>query len=326
MNLLSVLMLTGGIGFLLYGMKTMTDALEKLSKKRLKEVLSKMCSTTTRGVLLGTVVTAVLQSSSAVTVMAVSFVDCGVLTLASAAGIILGANVGTTATSVIFALSQVNIDGILGTNTLIYFLATVGFMPLFFSKNSRLKNTAQIIMGFSILMIGMESMSSAMKPLAENPDIARIFVMFSNPFFGIAAGALITAVIQSSSASVGILQALSVTGAVTFSSAIPIVMGQNIGTCFTALIACIGAKKAARQTAFLNLYFNMAGTVFALVILYSADFIMDFSFMDKAALPEDIAMIHVLFNVMSTLLLMPLAKPVSNFVQNAPGIRRRLKS
>lgn len=307
----SVIILLGGVGFFFFGMKLITKSVENLSNSKISRILSACCSTTTRSVILGCAVTAFLQSSSAVSVMAVSFVESGVLNLSAAAGIILGANAGTTATSALFALSQ-------GTHTLlsgeyvIYFLAAVFSFPFVFSKKEKVQNISCAFMGLSVLMTGMEIMCSAMKPLSENPKTAEFFTMFSNPILGILAGTIVTAVIQSSSVSIGILQALSSSGSITIGSAIPIIMGQNIGTCFTSLLACAGGKPLTKKTAMLNLYFNIAGTVFFTLLLYTLDLIIDFSFMHSAADSGSIALIHILFNIISTVIMMPLVKPMCN--------------
>lgn len=314
MTVMCVLMLLGGMGFFLFGMKTISSSIEQISKKKMETIFKKLCGSTAKGLMFGTVVTAVLQSSSAVTVMVVSCVDNGVLSVANAAGIIMGANIGTTVTSVLFGLSQFQFTKLLSTNALIYFFAIVGCIPFMLSKKHRMKSFGQIAMGFSILMMGMESMSNAMKPLADNPKLLNFFVLFQNPLFGIFAGTVITALVQSSSVSVGMLQALSVTGAINYAMAIPIVMGQNIGTCITALLACVGVKPNARTAAFLNLYFNIAGAGILFALLYGANLFYPFSFLSKQVNGWDIAMIHVLFNLISTVIVLPLTKPILHFL------------
>lgn len=322
--MISIIMLTGGIGFFFFGMKLMTKSIENLSKSKIADILSACCSTTVRAVIFGSVITAFLQSSSAVSVMAVSFVESSVLSLSAAAGIILGANVGTTATSALLAFSQ-GASNLFSGEYIICFLSAVASFPFIFSKKEKVQNISCAVMGLAVLMTGMEIMCSAMKPLAENSKTAEFFTMFSNPLLGILAGTIVTAVIQSSSVSVGILQALSVSGCITIGSAIPIVMGQNIGTCFTSLLACAGGKPLTKKTAMLNLYFNIAGTVFFAVLLYTLDYIVDFSFMNNTANSKDIATIHILFNIASTVIMMPLIKPVCNVMTAKAKLKRPLR-
>ena len=261
MDIFSLFTLLGGLAMFLFGMNTMGDGLEKLSGGKLERTLEKMTDNTFKGFLLGAGVTAVIQSSSATTVMVVGFVNSGIMKLAQAIGVIMGANVGTTVTAWLLSLT-----GIEGESFILKFLKPTGFAPilafigialLMFAKRGKKKDIGTILVGFAVLMYGMEVMSGAVEPLAEVPEFTNLLTVFSNPLFGVLAGALLTAVIQSSSASVGILQALSATGSVTFATAIPIVMGQNIGTCVTAMLSCIGAKKNAKRAAFVHLYFNI---------------------------------------------------------------------
>lgn len=312
MDIFSVFSLLGGLAFFLFGMNTLGDGLEKLSGGKFEKTLEKITSNTFKGFILGAAVTAVIQSSSATTVMVVGFVNSGIMKLRQAIGIIMGANVGTTITSWILSLS-----GIEGDSLIMQLLKPINFSPLFafvgiilimFCKNGKKKDIGGILIGFAILMFGMDLMSDAVAPLADVPEFTSFLTMFENPVFGVLAGALLTAVIQSSSASVGILQALSSTGAITYSIAIPIVMGQNIGTCVTALISCVGAKKNAKRAAFVHLYFNIIGTLVWLVVFYTINAFINFSFINDVVGPAGIAIIHTAFNILSTTLLLPFAR------------------
>lgn len=312
MDILSIFTLFGGLAFFLFGMNFMGDNLEKLSGGKLERILEKLTNNTIKGVLLGAGVTCIIQSSSATTVMAVGFVNSGIMKLSQAIGIIMGANVGTTITAWILSLTGIQGDSILmkllKPESFSPIIAVIGIILIMLCKEGKKRDVGNILVGFAILMFGMETMSDAVKPLAEIPEFASFLTMFENPFFGVIAGALLTAIIQSSSASVGILQALTVTGAISFASAIPIIMGQNIGTCATALISCIGANKNAKRTAFVHLYFNIIGTIVWLSIFYIANAIFHFGFIDQATTPADIALIHSIFNLASTALLLPFAK------------------
>lgn len=309
MDIFGVLSMVGGLALFLYGMDLMGDGLSKASGGRLEKILEKLTSSTMRGVLLGAAVTAVIQSSSATTVMVVGFVNSGIMTLQRAVGIIMGANIGTTITSWILSLS-----GLEGSNFFIKMLKPSSFSPILaiigvvfilFSKKGKKKDVGSILVGFAILMTGMDAMSAAVKPLANVPEFTNLFLMFKNPILGMIVGAVVTAIIQSSSASVGILQALCATGAVSFSSAIPIIMGQNIGTCVTAMISAIGAKKNAQRTAFVHLYFNLIGTIVFMILFYAVNGVVGFVFMDMPANASGIAIVHTAFNVAATLLWLP---------------------
>jgi phosphate:Na+ symporter len=260
-------------------------------------------------VLLGAGVTAVIQSSSATTVMVVGFVNSGIMTLNRAVGIIMGANIGTTITS--WILSLAGIEGssfwvkMLKPSSFSPILAMIGVILLLFSKKDKQKDAGMILVGFAILMTGMETMSGAVKPLANVPEFTNLLLMFQNPILGMLAGALLTAVIQSSSASVGILQALCATGTVSYGAAIPIIMGQNIGTCVTALLSSIGAKKNAKRTAFVHLYFNLIGTIVFMAVFYAVNRVAPFEFLSDAAGAAGIAVVHTVFNVAATLLWLP---------------------
>ena len=296
----------------LYGMHLLGEGLEKMSGGRLERILEKLTSSPMKGVILGAAVTAVIQSSSATTVMVVGFVNSGIMKLAQAVSIIMGANIGTTMTSWILSLSSIEGDSIfiqmLKPTNFTTVLALIGVIFIMFLKDEKKKNIGMILVGFAVLMVGMDNMSAAVKPLRDVPEFTNILLMFSNPILGMLAGAVLTAVIQSSSASVGILQALCVTGQVPFATALPIIMGQNIGTCVTALISSIGAQTNAKRAAFVHLYFNVVGTVVFMLGFYGLNTFVDFAFLDMAADAKGIATIHTTFNIVATLLLLPFSK------------------
>lgn len=307
MTVFHVIAFVLGTALFLYGMKGMTGSLEKLSGDRLSRTLNRLTSGKMRGMLLGAGVTAVIQSSSAVTVMLVGLVDAGILTLGETVGVIMGANIGTTATAWILSLTGIKGAGVWQMLINPYTIAVVcgvsGVLVRVFSK--RKKGAAMVLFGFALLMAGMELMSSALSPLKDLPQTARVFTLFQNPFYGLLAGTAVTAVLQSSSASVGILQALSLTGTVTFASAIPIVMGQNIGTCVTALLSCIGTGKNAKRTAFIHLYLNVIGALLLLAVFYGLDIFLQFPFLQMSVSPEMVALIHTVFNILCTAVLFP---------------------
>ena len=285
------------------------DGLSQASGGRLERILEKLTSNPIKAVLMGAVVTGVIQSSSATTVMVVGFVNSGIMSLKQAVGIIMGANIGTTVTSWILSLAGIESDAfwirMLKPSSFSPILAIVGVGILLFSHKDKLKNAATILVGFAILMFGMDSMSAAVSPLAEVPEFTNLLIKFQNPVFGVLAGLILTAVIQSSSASVGILQALCMTGAVSFGAAVPIIMGQNIGTCVTAMISGIGASRNAKRAALIHLYFNIIGTILFLGIFYTANAIHPFAFLGEVATPFGIAVVHSCFNVAATLVLLP---------------------
>lgn len=312
MDLFSILTLIGGLALFLYGMNAMGDGLAKVSGGKLEKILENLTSNPIKAVLLGAGVTAVIQSSSATTVMVVGFVNSGIMKLSQAVGVIMGANIGTTITSWILSLTGIQSDNFIiqmfKPTSFSPVLAIVGVIFILFINDSKKKDIGSIFIGFAILMYGMDMMSSAVKPLAEVPEFTNLLLKFSNPLLGVIAGALLTAVIQSSSASVGILQALCLTGAVPFSAAIPIIMGQNIGTCITAILSAIGAKKNAKRAAAVHLYFNLIGTVIFMTAFYLINAVVGFSFFHQAATPAGIAVIHSVFNVTATIILLPFAK------------------
>ena len=312
MDLFSILTLIGGLALFLYGMNAMGDGLAKVSGGKLEKILENLTSNRIKAVLLGAGVTAVIQSSSATTVMVVGFVNSGIMKLSQAVGVIMGANIGTTITSWILSLTGIQSDNFIiqmfKPTSFSPVLAIIGVIFILFINDSKKKDIGSIFIGFAILMYGMDMMSSAVKPLAEVPEFTNLLLKFSNPLLGVIAGALLTAVIQSSSASVGILQALCLTGAVPFSAAIPIIMGQNIGTCITAILSAIGAKKNAKRAAAVHLYFNLIGTVIFMTVFYLINAVVGFSFFHQAATPAGIAVIHSVFNVTATIILLPFAK------------------
>lgn len=312
MDFFSLLSLIGGLALFLYGMKIMGDALSKLAGGRLEQFLEHMTNNPVKAVALGVGITAVIQSSSATTVMVVGFVNAGILKLSQAVGVIMGANIGTTVTSWILSLTGIESGNFFVTmlkpSSFTPILALVGIILLTFSKKDRKNDIGTILLGFSILMYGMEAMSSAVKPLASVPEFTSMFVAFENPFLGMFAGAVLTAVIQSSSASVGILQAMCATGSVSVGAALPVIMGQNIGTCITALISGVGAGRNAKRASLVHLYFNLIGTLAFMGIFYALNAFIHFSFLSHTANGATIAVIHSLFNVAATIVLLPMSK------------------
>ena len=315
-NFLSLL---GGLAMFLFGMNVMGEGLERRAGEGLKAMLGKMTNGRFRGFLLGAAVTAAIQSSSALTVMVVGFVNSGIMTLRQSIGVIMGANIGTTLTSWLLSLT-----GIEGGSFLVQLFKPTSFVPILavfgvwffvFSKKDQRRSTGQILLGFTVLIYGMERMSGAVAPLAELPAFGRLFLLFQNPVLGVLVGALLTAIIQSSSASVGILQALCVTGQLRFAAAIPIIMGQNIGTCATSMLSSVGASKNAKRAALVHLYFNLIGTVLLLGGFYLANLLWRFSFMEQTVTAFDIAAIHTLFNIASTVLLFPFARGLERLVE-----------
>lgn len=312
MDIFSIFSLFGGLALFLYGMNIMSSGLDKVAGGKLERILEKLTSNPLKAVALGTVVTAIIQSSSATTVMVVGFVNAGIMKLSQAVGIIMGANLGTTATAWILSLSGLQGDSFLinlvKPSNFSPLLAFIGIILLMFMKSEKKKDVGQILLGFAILMFGMDNMSASVTPLADIPEFRNILIMFSNPFLGIATGAILTAIIQSSSASVGILQAISSTGSLTFASAIPIIMGQNIGTCITAIIASIGAKKNARRAALVHLYFNLIGTILFLIVFYIIQHTIGFPFINNSVNAASIASVHTIFNLFSTAVLLPFGR------------------
>lgn len=312
MDIFGVLSLIGGLAIFLYGMDLLGEGLTGASGGKLEKILEKLTSSPIKAVLLGAGVTAVIQSSSATTVMVVGFVNSGIMKLSQAVGVIMGANIGTTITSWILSLTGIESSNIfislLKPTSFSPVLAAVGIIFLMFLKKDSLKNPGKIMIGFALLMYGMDAMSSSVAPLAEVPQFASILTAFSNPVLGMLAGMLFTAVIQSSSASVGILQALCSTGILSYATALPIIMGQNIGTCVTALLSSIGATKNGKRAAIIHLYFNVIGTVTFMIVFYALNAVIHFSFLNLTAQEFGIAVIHTTFNIITTAYLLPLRK------------------
>ena len=311
-DIFNILTMIGGLALFLYGMNIMGDGLSQMAGGKLESVLERLTSKRIYAVLLGAGVTAVIQSSSATTVMVVGFVNSGIMHLSQAVGIIMGANIGTTMTSWLLSLTEINGSTIflqlLKPSSFSPVLAAVGIILTMSSKEgSKKRNVGNILVGFAILMLGMETMSDAVSPLAENKGFAGILTKFSNPILGMIAGTVLTAIIQSSSASVGILQALCITGIVNYATALPIIMGQNIGTCITAIISSIGANKNAKRAAMIHLFFNLIGTIIFMIVFYSINAFVDFAFLDESASAAGIAVIHSLFNIGCCVVLYPFA-------------------
>ena len=326
MDIFGVLQMIGGLCLFLFGMETMGDGLTRTSGSKLQGILGSLTSSVPKGVVLGCVVTAVIQSSSATTVMLVGFVNSGIMQLSQAIPVIMGANIGTTATAWLLSLTALDGDSVfmqlLKPMSFSPILAAVAIVFMMFMKSEKKYNIGLILIGFAVLMYGMDIMSSAVEPLKDVPEFVSILTMFSNPVLGVAAGTVFTAAIQSSSASVGILQALCLTGSVTYGTAIPIIMGQNIGTCVTAILSSIGANKGAKRVAAVHLSFNIIGTVIFLLAFYGINALVGFGFMGDVVNPANIAVIHSIFNVFSTALLLPFYKQLEKLailvVKDAP--------
>lgn len=312
MSIFDVFSLLGGLALFLYGMNVMSAKLEKLAGSKLETIFEKLTSNIFKSLLLGIGVTAIIQSSSATTVMLVGFVNSGIMTLSQVIPIIMGSNIGTTVTSWLLSMSGISGDSffikLLNPKAFSPILALIGIVLTMVSKKDKNKDIGGILLGFAILMTGMETMSGSVEGLKEVPQFTSMFTLFSNPILGVLVGAVLTAIIQSSSASVGILQALSTTGSITFGSAVPIIMGQNIGTCVTALLSSIGANKSAKRVAIVHLYFNIIGTVIFMVGFYGLNAIINFSFIDDQVSAFNIAVVHTIFNVTATLILLPFNK------------------
>lgn len=334
MSVYDVLNLLGGIALFLFGMHTLSAGLEKLAGGKLEHWLEKATSRPIKGVVLGAIITAVIQSSAATTVMIIGFVNSGLMKLSQAIGVIMGANIGTTATS--WLLSLQSIDGsegfsilnILKPTTFTPVLAAIGVFLIMFTKSDRKKTIGMILAGFAVLMFGMNSMSAATASLEQNETFCNILMMFSNPILGVIAGAVLTAVLQSSSASIGILQSIAIsTGKVTYSIALPLLLGQNIGSCVTALISSIGANKPAKRVAVVHLYFNVIGTVVFLSVFYLINAFVNLPFMEESLNAVGIAVIHTGFNVLTTALFLPFTKQLEKLacltVRDKPGEKKQ---
>lgn len=311
MDIFDILTMIGGLALFLYGMEVLGDGLKKASGGKLELILEKLTSNKLMAVLLGAGVTAVIQSSSATTVMVVGFVNSGIMKLSQAVGVILGANVGTTVTAWILSLTEVSGAGffirLLKPTSFSPILAIIGVILLTMGKKDKQRDAGTIMIGFAVLMFGMDTMSTAVEPLAAMPEFKKVLLMFSNPVLGMLVGLVLTAIIQSSSASIGILQALCVTGAVSYSTAIPIIMGQNVGTCVTALISSTGASKNAKRAALVHLYYNIIKTVAFMAVFYMVNAIVHFAFLNSPASALGVAVIHTAFNVAAVILMFPVS-------------------
>lgn len=311
MDLFDVLTLIGGLSLFLFGMNIMGQALERKAGNKLKDLLAKMTNSKFKGFLTGLVITAVIQSSSATTVMVVGFVNSGLMTLRQAINVIMGANIGTTITSWILSLGDIDGSSVLITllkpTSFTPILALVGIIFYMFLKDDSKKDIGSILLGFATLMFGMDTMSNAVSGLANVPGFSNLFILFTNPLLGVLVGALLTAIIQSSSASVGILQALSSTGQVTYGAAVPIIMGQNIGTCVTCLLSSIGTNKNARRAAVVHLLFNTIGTVVILTLFCIIKTFVYIPLLSEQASMFGIALTHSIFNVLCVMILLPMS-------------------
>ena len=312
MDIFNILNLIGGLSLFLFGMNLMGQALERRAGSSLKMLVAKMTTNRFTGLITGLVVTAIIQSSSATTVMVVGFVNSGIMQLEQAVNVIIGANVGTTITAWLLSLTGIEstsfIIQLFKPSSFAPVLALIGVILINFTKKEKHKTVGTVIAGFAILMIGMDTMSGAVKGLADVPEFTNMLTMFSNPLLGVLVGFIMTAIVQSSSASVGILQALSRSGAVTGATAVPVIMGQNIGACITVLISAIGANKDAKKAALMHLYYNIVKTTLFMVVFYAANTFLHFSFMEEAISPLGIALIHSLFNIALCIILLPFSK------------------
>ncbi len=309
----SIITLCGGLAFFLYGMNVMSSGLERFSGSKLEGALKSSTSNPLKSLALGAGITIAIQSSSALTVMLVGLVNSGIMNLSQTVGVIMGSNIGTTLTA--WILSAAGIDdggsswvGLLKPENFSLIFALFGIVMIMMSKNDKKKNLGNILVGFAVLMFGMELMGAAVEPLKDSPKFAEILTMFNNPILGVLVGAVFTGIIQSSAASVGILQTLSMTGAISYNMAIPIIMGQNIGTCVTALISSIGVNRNAKRVSVVHIAFNMIGTIICLILFYGGHAIFNFAFMNESINPFMIALCHSIFNVFTTIILLPFSK------------------
>ena len=312
MDIFSFITLIGGLALFLYGMSVMSQGLEKLAGGQLEAILGKMTSNPVKSLFLGIGITAIIQSSSAVTVMLVGLVNSGIMQLGNTVGVIMGSNIGTTVTAWILSLIGIQGDNVfvklLNPESFSPVLAFIGILMIMISKKEKKQDVGTIMVGFAVLMYGMTFMSDAVKPLADSPDFTSIITKFNNPLLGVLTGVILTAVIQSSSASVGILQALSLTGEITYGMAIPIIMGQNIGTCVTALISSIGVNKNAKRVAVIHISFNLIGTAIFMTLYCLGLYVLDMTFIETAINPVDIAIVHSIFNIFTSVVLLPFSQ------------------
>lgn len=311
-NIFCILNLLGGLAFFLYGMSIMSESLEKIAGGKLEKILKTITSNPFKGLMLGLGVTAVIQSSSAVTVMLVGLVNSGLMKLSQAIGVIMGSNIGTTATAWILSLAGIQSDNtwisLLKPDSLTPILAFIGMLMFFIARSAKNKNLGTVFLGFAVLMTGMIMMGTSMAPLSHSESFVKLLTLFNNPLFGIFIGALLTAIIQSSSASVGMLQALALKVDISCSVALPIIMGQNIGTCITAIISSIGVNSSARKVAVVHLTFNMFGTIIFLCAFILGTTIFNIPYLSEVASPAKIAVLHSVFNIGTTILLFPFVK------------------
>ena len=320
MTIFDVLTFVSGLALFLFGMKTMGIGLEKVSGGKLESILEKMTNTRFKGLILGTIVTGIIQSSSAVTVMAVGFVNSGIMQLGQVIGIIMGAHIGTTVTAWLLSLTNIQGNGsiilsLFKPSSFAPVLALIGIILFMFFKSEKKKNIGSILLGFAVLLIGMQTMSGSVEGLKNIPEFTGILTKFSNPLLGLIAGTVLTAIVQSSSASVGILQALSVTGSITVGSAFPIILGQNIGACVPVLLSSIGTSKNAKRTAGVYLIYSVLGAIAAMLCFYGADFIIGgLPFFDAQVNAVSIAIIHSVFNIFTTLILFPFGKQLEKLM------------
>lgn len=309
MDIFSVINLFGGLALFLYGMSVMSSGLEKLASGKLETILYEMTSSKVKSLMLGAGVTSLIQSSSAVTVMLVGLVNSGIMSTEQTVGAIMGSNIGTTITAWVLSLIGISSDNIMikliKPESFSPIIALIGVIFFMTSKSNRKKDSGLVMVGFAVLMYGMSFMSQSMEPLQDSPKFTGILTALNNPILGVLAGLFITAIIQSSSASIGILQAISMTGGLTYGMAIPIIMGQNIGTCVTSLLSSIGVNRNAKRVAAIHISFNVIGTIIFMTIFYIAHYLVDFAFIDKTVLPVNIAVVHSLFNILTTLILYP---------------------
>ena len=319
MDIFSVFTLCGGLAFFLYGMTTMSKSLEKMAGGKLERILKRMTSNPLKSLLLGAGITIAIQSSSAMTVMLVGLVNSGVMELGQTIGVIMGSNIGTTLTAWILSLTGIQSENVfvnlLKPENFSPVIALVGIILIMGSKKQRRRDVGRIMVGFAILMYGMELMKNAVSPLADMPEFSSLLTAFNNPLLGVAVGAVFTGIIQSSAASVGILQALALTGSITYGMAIPIIMGQNIGTCVTALISAIGVSRNAKRVSAIHISFNVIGTAVCLVLFYGGNLLFHFSFMNAPVGAVGIAFFHTVFNVLTTLLLLPFSRQLEKLAR-----------
>ena len=319
MDIFSVFTLCGGLAFFLYGMTTMSKSLEKMAGGKLERLLKRMTSNPFKSLLLGAGITIAIQSSSAMTVMLVGLVNSGVMELGQTIGVIMGSNIGTTLTAWILSLTGIESESIfvnlLKPENFSPVIALVGIILIMGSKKQKRRDIGRIMVGFAILMYGMELMKDSVSPLADMPEFSRLLTAFNNPLLGVLVGAVFTGVIQSSAASVGILQALALTGSITYGMAIPIIMGQNIGTCVTALLSAIGVNRNAKRVAVIHISFNVFGTLACLILFYGGNAIFGFGFMDMTVGAVGIALCHTVFNVLTTLMLLPFSRQLEKLAR-----------